>query len=291
MRQRRFEEVLDECISAYLEGRRSVEDSLSLYPSEARRLEPLLRAAADTFDLFQELRPPAQSQERIRQRIVRAAAERAAARALTREINGFGVRAARPLFGWTVLGSAVAGMAALLIVAGALLPGVLSSDDDGPGARTETVATEQTPALNSSILNARHNLEAIQQKASAGRDIGLRDLNALTGATRTLAEAAESEGLAAEEADALEAIIQEQLSLLSRLGVRSSAAEKEQIETVRVLTFQLAESLGLNEASPSVAATPSPTAPAGTPTAEPTQSPTPTPAPTPEPQPTASPLP
>jgi hypothetical protein len=267
MRQRRFEEVLDECISAYLDGRRSVEDSLSLYPSIARRLEPLLRAAADTYDAFQAFRPPLQSQERIRQRIVRAAAERAAARALTRQIDGFGSGPRQPFPGWTAVGAAVAGLAALFIVGGAVLSGALT-DGGGNGAdETTGAAPAATAGLDTSIMNARQSLNAIQQKASAGRDIGLRDLDALTGATRTLVREADPEVLEEKDADELEEIIHEQISLLERLNSRSTKAEQEQIETALGLTYALAESLGIEDA-----ATASPTA-----TAEPTQAATTTP--------------
>src|SRR3990172_10640431 len=42
-----FEEIFEECLSALLEGRRSIEQSLSLYPAWRGRLEPLLRAAEE----------------------------------------------------------------------------------------------------------------------------------------------------------------------------------------------------------------------------------------------------
>jgi len=126
MRQRKFEEILDECVSAYLEGRRSVDESLSLYPSLARRLDPLLRAAADTADAFQDLRPTGRARERIRQRILRAAAERAAARALTRQIHGFGAATRRPLAGWAILSAAGVAVTGLFIAAGILLPDAMS---------------------------------------------------------------------------------------------------------------------------------------------------------------------
>src|SRR4030065_2077889 len=42
-----FEDIFEECLSALLEGRRSIEESLSLYPAWRGRLEPLLRAAEE----------------------------------------------------------------------------------------------------------------------------------------------------------------------------------------------------------------------------------------------------
>ena len=46
---RSLEEILEECLSAYLEGRRGIDESLSLYPSLADELEPLLRTAAQNL--------------------------------------------------------------------------------------------------------------------------------------------------------------------------------------------------------------------------------------------------
>jgi hypothetical protein len=210
---------------------------------------------------------------------------------LTRQIDGFGPEAARrPLLGWMVVGSAVAGIAGLLAVAGVILPGVLSEDGSSTTNESVSAPADNTPVLDSTIVNARESLEALQQKASAGRDIGLRDLNALTGATRTLAETTDPDTLAATEADELEDIVQEQLSLLQRLGPRSTAAEKQEIATALVLTHRLAETLGLEEtatASPAATSppsdsptdTPGPASPPASPTTapEPQVSPTPVP--------------
>ena len=79
--RRKFDEIFEECLSALLEGRRSVEESLSLYPSLAAELEPLLRTAAEIAPAF-EYRPPAAVQEEARQRfLVAARARRERARA------------------------------------------------------------------------------------------------------------------------------------------------------------------------------------------------------------------
>ena len=80
MKARRFEEVLEECLAAQLEGRRTIEESLSLYPSLASELEPLLRAAAVLTDTFERSSPPWYLLERGRDRFLIAAANRARAR-------------------------------------------------------------------------------------------------------------------------------------------------------------------------------------------------------------------
>ncbi len=58
MRRGQFEEILEECLSALLEGRRSIEESLSLYPAWRARLEPLLRAADEIAAGLDETPPP-----------------------------------------------------------------------------------------------------------------------------------------------------------------------------------------------------------------------------------------
>jgi hypothetical protein len=46
-RERRFQDVLDECVASVAERRLTVEECLRLYPQWAERLEPLLRLAAE----------------------------------------------------------------------------------------------------------------------------------------------------------------------------------------------------------------------------------------------------
>ena len=67
-----FEEILEECLSALLEGRRGVEESLSLYPAWRGRLEPLLRAAEEIAAGFDQT-PPSRARERGLQRFLEAA--------------------------------------------------------------------------------------------------------------------------------------------------------------------------------------------------------------------------
>ena len=43
-----FEDIFEDCLSALLQGHRSIEESLSLYPAWRGQLEPLLNAAAET---------------------------------------------------------------------------------------------------------------------------------------------------------------------------------------------------------------------------------------------------
>jgi hypothetical protein len=76
MNARRLEEIFEECVTAYLEGRRSIEQSLSLYPAFAAELAPLLRTAVRLSDGFQKVSPPARAQERGLQRFLTGARAR-----------------------------------------------------------------------------------------------------------------------------------------------------------------------------------------------------------------------
>src|SRR3972149_6828245 len=58
-----FEEIFEECLSALLEGRRGIEESLSLYPAWRGRLEPLLRAAEEIAGGL-DVSPPPYTRER-----------------------------------------------------------------------------------------------------------------------------------------------------------------------------------------------------------------------------------
>ena len=83
MKARRLEEVLDECLSACLEGRRTIEESLSLYPDLRPDLEPLLRTAVELADKFST---PPPHLERGRERFLESAQIRRRARDLTCDI-------------------------------------------------------------------------------------------------------------------------------------------------------------------------------------------------------------
>ncbi|MBI2913708.1 MAG: hypothetical protein HYY03_07300, partial [Chloroflexi bacterium] len=71
------EEIFEECLSAHLEGRRTIEESLSLYPRLAAELEPLLRTAAEVADRLAYSEPASETQDSIRLRwLARARARR-----------------------------------------------------------------------------------------------------------------------------------------------------------------------------------------------------------------------
>jgi len=290
VKRKRFEDILDECISAYLSGQRSVEESLSLYPSLARELEPLLRAAADTAAAIQELKPPAYAQERIRLNILRAASERAAARSLTSQIEGFGPNRREGLPAWMIAAPAAAVVAAVLGLSAVLISGGLSGGDETPTGDT-SVAVSRDPGLVQDLTDVRRRLDVIRQKARAGVTIRQTEIQALTGATLRLGEAAESQPLEEAEQDELEDIISDQLVLLSELSAEADSDDEEEIEDALDATFGVAIALGIPIEEPTnvVTASPSPTeSPVASPTPEATPGPSPAISPPPSPQSTAT---
>ena len=71
MRASRQDEVFEDCLSALLEGRRSIDESLSLYPGLADQLGPLLETAAHVSqDLRQQPLPQGHVREQIRRRLI-----------------------------------------------------------------------------------------------------------------------------------------------------------------------------------------------------------------------------
>jgi hypothetical protein len=277
MRQRKFDEILEECISAYLDGRRRVEESLGLYPSLARRLGPLLRAAADTADSFRNLNPRAGASERIRRRILRAACERAAARSLTSQIRGFGPRRGPPLR-WGLIATIIGSTTALAAISGPVAFEIM----DGRQTDGEGSVAASSPALSSRILTARQRIHEMREKARSGQSIDAADLAALVNTTRDLTSVADPTRLNARDAEDLQQIVAEQMMLLQEIS-SASPAENYAVETALALTRQLAASLGIpldGSTLDPTTATPAATEPStiteagGQPAPSPTQTPT-----------------
>jgi hypothetical protein len=106
LRARRHEEIFEECLSALLENRRSIDESLSLYPSLADHLEPLLRAALEVSNSLEFPLPPAEFEEESRRRFLALASTRTRERALM-PLPAVGT-ALWPRPSWVVLIGAVA---------------------------------------------------------------------------------------------------------------------------------------------------------------------------------------
>ena len=122
-RVKRLNEILEECIEAGIAGRRSLEQSLALYPAQADELEPLLRTALSISDSFQSYTPPLAVQQRIRSRFLADAAARRNLRHLEGSFEKRGWLAGlfhRPAFGGFA-GAAAVAVAVVAITVGGVI--------------------------------------------------------------------------------------------------------------------------------------------------------------------------
>ncbi len=284
--KRRFEEILEECLSAQLEGRRSVEESLSLYPSVALEIEPLLRTAANVSYAFEGLNPPAYLLERGRLRFVAAASERRRAREIARGVWGFGrTRMPWNIQHWGMLGSGVAAVCAL-VLAGAVL--VMSGGGDSGGSAVDNPATTSPAAraeFAASLEEFQKQLDRV--RALQGR-VALEDIEALRQATTRLAESGQPPD--DESRQAVEDALNEQYALSLSLGEIAPPEQRDELQELASVTKNAANTLDVDLSTPTPVATDQPAA-IGTPTDTPTptgpateppvppETPTPTPTP------------
>lgn len=291
--KRRFEEILEECLAAHLEGRRSVEESLSLYPALAPDLEPLLRTAADVSYAFEALNPPSYIQERGRLRFVAAASERRRAREIANGVWGFNrSRAPWNFRHWGLLGSGIAAAAALLIAGGILFLG-----DGGGGRGPQGAGNLGTPSpaagqadFVANFETFKDTLDRIREKARRGEvspsDIAeLRNVTSLLGESGQLADPAKKKEV--------EQALTDQLVLATQLSESPPPGTEDELQELASVTQKAANDLGIELPAPSPSPEPAAT---DTPTPDPVSSATPaptprteTPAPTPAPTPTATP--
>ena len=157
MREGKLREIFEECLTAVLDGRRTVEDCLSLYPSIASELEPLLRTSVEVSDAYQAETPPWHVQERIRHRVLAAAQARARSRTLVSGIN-LSPKSWRARH-WSGLGAAAAAAVAAVSVVSIVL---LSGGSDGAQVVQDTppVTVEVVADLRQDVADARQLLQA-----------------------------------------------------------------------------------------------------------------------------------
>lgn len=285
--KRRFEEILEECLSAQLEGRRSVEESLSLYPSVALELEPLLRTAANVSYAFEGLNPPAYLLERGRLRFVGAASERRRAREIARGVWGFGrTRMSWNIQHWGMLGSGVAAVCTLVLVGAVAL---MSGGSDSGGSAVDN-AGPTSPAARAEFAA---NLEEFQKqlvkfRALQGR-VTIEDIEDLRQATTRLAESGQPPDDKRQE---VQDALTEQYALSLTLGETATPEQRDELQELASVTKNAANTLDVDLSTPAPVATDQPAA-IGTPVETPTPAPagpateppvppeTPTPTPTP----------
>ena len=140
---------------------------------------------------------------------------------------------------------------------------------------------------------ARQRIDQIREKARSGQPIGAADLAALASTTRSLTSVANPSTLKAGDAEELQQIVAEQMTLLQQISSASPTAQSDEVETALALTRQLAASLGisLDESTAGATTPPPPDTGASTTTPEAGGQPAPSPSQTPGGEPAASPIP
>ncbi|TMG03590.1 MAG: hypothetical protein E6I09_07150 [Chloroflexi bacterium] len=269
MKARRLDEVLDECLSAYLEGRRSVDESLSLYPALRHELEPLLWTAVEVADTFNQSSPPEHVEERGRQEFLTSASVRQRAKLLTYDLNfaqRLGELARRPrrllIVAAFVIGLAVAGTIASRLE--------LSSDETSEEAAS--VPSPLTPAVG----GLRDAQQQLWRRANQGVDVSPEMIRALARTTTVLdSQVGDFSALDSQARLELERAIADQYLLLHLIANTQPAPTAPEARRALGVTQQVARSWGIDLPQVPPAAPASPVTPVdGTATSQPS-SPTP----------------
>ena len=287
-----FEEILEECLSALLEGRRSIEESLSLYPAWRGRLEPLLQAAEEIATAFDHAAPP-QARERGLQRLLEAARIRRRLR------NIFSPQSA----GISWWRWAPAGLIAVIVVGASVFLSADLAAEDGrrfdeqvsirpyvpTPERTAPPASAQTP-----LKRVQEHVAVLEEVVRQGETVEVELLEEMEEASSDLAESLEDPGeVGFLDRMAAVSAASKEYELLQTVQEQSSGSEARVLEASLVAAENVLEKLGVTPepnptASPNPTTSPNPTAsPEATASPEPTASPMATPSPSPLPTPTA----
>jgi len=171
-RVKKLSEILEECIEAGIAGRRSLEESLALYPAQAEELEPLLRTALSVSDSFQSYTPPAAVEQRIRSRFLADAAARRNLRHLEGSIEGRGWFAGffrKPVFGGFAAAAAVAVAVVAIAVGGVNLGG------------SENGGTSETDPLGPTVVfDLGKKVNSLNEHVQGGGQVQTADVTEIT---------------------------------------------------------------------------------------------------------------
>jgi len=273
---RKFEEIFEECLSALLEGRRSVEESLSLYPSLANELEPLLRAAAEIAPAF-DSRPPDAVQEEARQRFLTAA------RLRRQRALAAAPPAPAPWWQWAPLAAgATAALGVLALLGATLMNEGGGGFSDRVTVRLATPAPSPSPAaLSAPLAQARVQLEALETAVLQGQPVEptvireLRDANRQIAARLDDLSTVRGRDLAAARSQA-----SRQYCLLSEIREQVPPAQAADVAETLAATEEVLERLGVpvpeSSSTPQASPEPSPS-PGATSAAQASPQPTATP--------------
>jgi hypothetical protein len=278
MKASRLEEVLDECLSAYLDGRRTVEESLSLYPDLRDDLEPLLRTAVALAGALSEPQPSSYRRERGLEEFLNSASVRRRARELTKDLN---ISRRLAAVGGPRLGL-IAGAVAIIFMT---VAAAVTAFDGSPEQPMSQAGFVSPPASAAVIGDLRQTQARLREMAFEGRSVSPGAIRALTAKTVELeAQLQELGALDERSRRELEQAIAEQFVLLQLLVTLRPADDIAPVASQALdVTEEVAEDLGVDL----------PNAPAVTPPGSPSSAPTQTPArsATPSPQPSVSPTP
>jgi hypothetical protein len=287
---RRLEEILEECITAHLEGRRSLAECLSLYPSYARELEPLLRTAVGLNTALQAT-PPAYMQQRGLQNFLSAARDRRNLKTLTAGSSARNwLSGLLPQYRMAFAGAAVA-LAIAAVAAGAAFSGTFG----GGGGGSESVRNpEDNPDVVITPLvvgELEQRVQVLQSRLERGERIDPTEISELTNTTKLLQEATLQE--IDEQRELITQVLNTaatQLDTIKDTQPEAAAAAEEAGEIVRDVAGGFNIPIGGATPAATEAATPTPAPTNVTVTDAPTAPPTgaPTAAPTPEPEPSTT---
>ena len=291
--KRKFEEVLEECLSALLEGRQSIDQSASLYPDLAPELVPLLWTASGVSGAFENLIPSAYTAERGRLRFLAAAAERRRAREISSGVWGFQhTRLPWNFRQWGLLGAGVAAAFAALVAGAVMLAAGGGGDDgrSGVGQITATPTSVEHARFAANLSEFQAALERAKSRAARGL-VSPEDIQSLRDATNRLRESGEPPD--DQSRSETEQALSDQYAFAIEQAQVVPDDQQDDMQELASITKKAADDLGV--AIPPVfppQPTPQPTE-TPTPTLTPTETPVPPPAtdtPVPE-EPTPTPTP
>lgn len=267
MRRGEFEDIFEECLSALLEGRRSIEESLSLYPAWRGRLEPLLRTARETAARLDQT-PPPHLKERGLQRFLDAARAR---RRVRQMLSPYAI--GTPWWRW-----ASAGLGAVVVVGALAFASATLMADDGRNlseavsVRPYAAARETSPPPEepqSSLDRVQEGVAELESSIRLGEPVRPALLRELNAANSELAEELEDSETVLVERVAAVSAASRQFELLQGLREESAGLQSRAVTASMDSAEDVLSILGAPTPESSPAATPSPT-PAPTATPSPT---------------------
>lgn len=277
MSARRLEEILEECLSAYLDGRRSIEESLSLYPFYASQLEPMLRTATGINFALNSYSPPAHVQQRGLNRFL----SDARARRNMKSLQVGAVRPSRFAITWQKYRLGFAGAAMAVLILTVSVGGTALLGGEGTGSNVFNNTDSATPAV---VINLQQQVDTLRLHRDS-QSVTAEDIDRLFAATEALRNAPDSEielALASIEQtlNDADALVTEIIATNPDLAQPAQDAQ----DTIREVAADI-----FGTPTPVITTTPDTVTPE--PTIAPTDAPTATPEPTEPPTPTLPPPP